>query len=425
MDRVYLDHAATTPLRPEAREAMLAAWDQSVGNPSSVHREGQKAKKLLEEARDNIAASLCCLPEEVFFTSGGTESNNWALRSLAALRMKDTLCHSETTFYSESETLTGTDKLSSLRRHIIVSEIEHPSILRTAEAMEREGVRVTRLSVDRYGLVSSESLQHAITEDTVLVSVMLANNEIGTIEPIRELSDIAHQQGALFHTDAVQAVGSIPVSIKDLGVDALSFSGHKFGGPTGIGGLYVSQSIDKRFNQSSNGMSGKGNTGRFRSLIFGGEQERGHRAGTENLAGVLGMAKALEMAVSDLAFDGKAPSGIERLRDRLIASVLDMIPEAHLCGHPGKRLPGNAHFVFDGVDGEALLLYLNVERFACSSGSACTSGSNETSHVLKAIGLSEREARSALRISIGRENTEEEVLSIVPVLQKLVQRLRK
>ena len=390
MTRVYLDYAATTMLRPEALEAMRTAWDGSCGNPSSVHREGQRARKLLEEARDSVAGSLDCAPGEIFFCSGGTEANNWALRALA----------------------------SSEKRHILVSSIEHPSVLQTCKALEQEGYHVSYLPVDKYGLVSPDSLAKALSPDTSLVSIMLANNEIGTIEPVKELAAVAHGHGALFHTDAVQAVGSIPVSIKELGVDALSFSGHKFGGPTGIGGLFVSPN-------------------RVRSFILGGEQERGHRAGTENLSGILGMAKALELAVAETsvnetAVDGSSEPGanasstrLEGVRDRLISSITAAIPGAHLCGHPEKRLPGNAHFIFDGVDGEALLLYLNVEGFACSSGSACTSGSHESSHVLKAIGLSDKEARSALRISIGRENTEEEVLSIVPVLQKLVHQLRK
>lgn len=377
MTRIYLDNAATTTIFPEVIEAMKPAWDIGIGNPSSVHAEGQKARKFLEESREEVASILSCQASEITFTSGGTESNNWAIRALASL-------HPE-------------------KKHIISSAIEHPSVLRTCKALEKEGYLVTYLPVDAYGKVSVASLNAALTDETALVSIMLANNEIGTLEPITELAEAAHARGALFHTDAVQAVGSIPVSISDLGVDALSFSAHKFGGPTGIGGLYIRDGL------------------KIPAWILGGEQEYGKRAGTENLAGALGMAKALALSTSDIE---KRISEIAAIRDTLIAQILEKIDGAKLCGHPVDRLPGNAHFVFEGVDGEALLLYLNLEGYACSSGSACTSGKNETSHVLKAIGLSEQEGKSALRISIGPRNTEDEVLSIVPVIERITTKLR-
>lgn len=376
MTRIYLDHAATTPLRPEALEAMKIAWDGTCGNPSSIHREGQKARKLLEEARDRISANLDAFSEELYFCSGGTEANNWAIRAFSSLE----------------------------KRHIIVSSIEHPSVLRTCEGLEKEGYRITYLPVDEYGFVSPESLENALSPDTSLVSVMLANNEIGTIEPVKELAEVAHKHGAFFHTDAVQAVGSIQVSFRDLGVDALSFSGHKFGGPTGIGGLIVKRGLD------------------LSPMILGGEQESRHRAGTENLAGILGMEKALSLALQELP---EKTFSLKALRNTLIHNIPESIPDARLCGHPGKRLPGNAHFVFSRISGEELLLYLNVDGFACSSGSACTSSHQETSHVLKAIGLDSETARSALRISLGSENTEEEIRSFISDLKKRVEELRK
>ena len=371
---------------------MRLVWSSDYGNPSSVHREGEMARRRLEEGRDSIARSLGALSEEIFFTSGGTESNNWAVHALFALGQKGAVIDSGKITY------TGIPK-----KRVIISSIEHPSILKTCEQLRREGAEVVLLPVDQYGLVSASSLEKALSDDTAFVSIMYANNEIGTIEPVKELSEIAHAHGVLFHTDAVQAVGSLAIDAHDLGVDALSFSAHKFGGPTGTGGLFIRSGI------------------KFEPFIVGGGQEYGHRAGTENLAGVIGMAKALELAYTD--FSSKKEEMIS-IRDHLIAEVLKTIPGSHLSGHPSKRLPGNAHFTFDMVDGEALLLYLNLKGYACSSGSACTSKKAESSHVLSAIGLNDNVAKSALRISIGRDNTEEEVLSIVPVLDKIISDLR-
>lgn len=380
--RIYLDHAATSCIRTEVLKAMSVAWDIGVANPSALHKEGQLARKLLEEGRATVAKCLNCLPAEIYFTSGGTESDNWALQSFASFAISK----------------------DSGKNHIITSQIEHPAVLQTCKLLETKGFRVTYLPVNQYGKVSSDSLVKALTPDTALVSIMYANNEIGTIEPISELASICHERGVLFHTDAVQAVGSIPVSFKEICVDAVSFSSHKFGGPAGIGGLYVKDGF------------------RIPSFMVGGTQEYGFRAGTENLAGVLGLSKALELVKSEMETENLRLSSI---RDRLIHEVIENVPGAHLCGHPTDRLPGNAHFVFEHVDGEELLLYLNIEGYACSSGSACTSSSHESSHVLKAIGLSPSLSKSALRITLGRENSEEEVLDIVPVLAKLTDRLRR
>lgn len=386
MKRVYLDHAATSNPYPEVLDVMRKAWEEGYANPSSVHREGQTARRMLEEGREAIANLLDCSSEELFFTSGGTESNNWALRSLWKMM--------------QSQGSSNAHK----RDHIIVSSIEHPSILRTVKDLSDSGAKVTFLPVDFQGLISSESLENALSPDTSFVSVMYANNEIGTVEPIKELGRICHEKGVLLHTDAVQAAGAMPISIRDLDCDLLSFSGHKFGGPKGIGGLFIRKGID------------------LPSFLTGGEQEYGHRAGTQNLSGVLGMAEALKISTTDIE---KKSANIKAIRNHLIEEVLTNIPGSHLCGHPDLRLPGNAHFLFDDIDGEALLLYLNLAGFACSSGSACTSGSTEVSHVLKALGISDQKARSALRISIGYENTEEEVLSIVPELLRIITDLRK
>ncbi|MBO4495837.1 MAG: cysteine desulfurase [Clostridiales bacterium] len=377
--RVYLDNAATTKVRPEVFDTMRLVLCEEYGNPSSIHREGQCARKLLEEARESIAQNLACTPEEVFFTSGGTESDNWAIKCAATVS-------------------------DANKRHIITSAIEHPAVLKPCLALEREGYKVTVLPVDKEGLVSPDSLAKALTPDTALVSVMLGNNEIGTIEPIAELCKLVHSQGALFHTDAVQAVGTIPVDITALGVDLLSFSAHKFYGPKGVGGLYVR----------------KGTL--LPSFIDGGAQESNHRAGTENLPGIVGMARALELAVSGLS---ETDASIRTLREILIREVLDLTPQARFNGHRTQCLPGIANFTFPGEDGERLLLMLNYEGFACSGGAACSSRNAEVSHVLTSIGLSKEEAKSSLRVSIGAFNSEEEIYRFVSALEKLLTKLRR
>ena len=366
MGRTYLDHAATTPIRPEVVEMMVSVMSENYGNPSSVHREGQRAKKLLEEARERI-------------TSGGTESDNWALKC-AALRD-----------FGDADTPT--------RSGIITSSIEHPAILRSCESLGKHGIKITYLPVDEYGQVSSDSLVEALAPETSLVSIMLANNEIGTIEPIHVLCKIAHENGALFHTDAVQAVGTIPVDISELGVDLLSFSAHKFGGPKGVGGLYAREGV------------------KLPSFLNGGAQESHHRAGTENLPGIVGMARALELAAEDLEENRKR---IRLLSEKLIALLKEHLPGVRINGHPENRLPGIVSATFPGQEGERLLLMLDLAGFACSSGAACSSKDAKASHVLTAIGLSPEESACTLRISIGKENTEDEIIRLADAIQKIV-----
>ena len=376
--RVYLDHAATTRVRPEVVEAMSAVLAEIFGNPSSVHREGQRARKLLEEARESIAASLHCDPQEIYFTSGGTESDNWALKC-ASFR------HS------------GAG--SSSRSGIITTSIEHPAVLRSCEALAEHGMKVTYLPVDTYGLVSEASLTGALSDETSLVSVMFANNEIGTIEPIRDLCRIAHERGAWFHTDAVQAVGTVTIDISELGVDLLSFSAHKFHGPKGVGALYARKALD------------------LPPFLHGGAQESSRRAGTENLSGIVGMARALELAVAEREETGKR---VRQLSEKLILLLKEKIPNVRINGLPTQKLPGIVNFTIPGTDGEKLLLMLDVHGFACSGGAACSSRSATVSHVLTAIGLSKEDAESSLRVSIGRENTEEEIVSFADTLSKLI-----
>lgn len=376
--RVYLDNAATTKVRSEVIDAMMSAFTEDYGNASSIYKEGQTAKKRLEEARESIAKSLGAMPDEIFFTSCGSESDNWAIKGVAK-------------------------KFQEKKKHIITSVIEHHAILHSCKALEKEGFEITYLPVDEYGLVNPDDLEKAIRNDTALVTIMMANNEIGTIEPIQELCAIAKKHGVLFHTDAVQAVGTIPVNVKELGVDMLSLSGHKINAPKGIGVLYIRKGLT------------------IANLIDGGAQERRRRAGTENLPYIIGLAKALELACEEM------DSNIARLsdiRDALIREVLEKIPHTRLNGHPTNRLPGNANFSFRFIEGESLLLLLDYDGFSCSSGSACTSGSLDPSHVLLAIGLPHEIAHGSLRVSIGKMNTKEEVLSIVPSLKKIVQRLR-
>ncbi len=371
--RVYLDNAATTRVRPEVFDAMRLVLCEEYGNPSSIHREGQRAKRLLEDSRERIAACLGCSPDELFFTSGGTESDNWAVRSVSGS--------------------------CSDKRHIITSAIEHPAVLNSCRQLEKEGYKVSYLPVDRYGLVSPDSLEKALTKDTSLVSIMLGNNEIGTLEPIRELAEITHEYGVLFHTDAVQAVGTIPVNVSELGVDLMSFSAHKFYGPKGVGGLYARKGV------------------KLLPYIYGGAQERSSRAGTENLPAIYGMAEALDLAVSEIETTEKR---IRFLRDLLLEKVRTVSANVILNGHETRVLPGIVNLTFPGVDGEKLLLLLNYEGFACSGGAACSSKDAGTSHVLTSIGLSEKDAKSSIRVSIGVDNTEEEIDRFVAALCKIL-----
>ena len=374
---VYMDHAATSPLREEALEAMLPYLKEHFGNPSSLHTPGREARKAVNEAREKVARALNAEPEEIYFTSGGTESNNIALW--------------------------GTVKKSPGRGHIITSAIEHHAVLDVCKDIEKSGYRVTFLPVDRYGLVSVEDVAAAIAPDTVLISIMMANNEVGTIQPIQEIGALARERGIVFHTDAVQAVGQIPVDVKKLKVDLLSLSAHKFNGPKGVGALYVRR--------------GSALTPIFR----GGGQERKLRPGTENVAGIVGMAPALELAVEELPEKTRL---LQEMRDRLIRELTAM-EAVTLNGHPTRRLPGNVNVSFHYIEGESLLLSLDLQGVAASSGSACTSGSLDPSHVLLAMGLDHQTAHGSLRLSLGRGNSHEDVDYLLSVLPPIVKRLRE
>ncbi len=378
MRRVYLDHAATTAVHPKVLETMLPYLQNQFGNPSSIYSWGREAKAATENARAQVAALINAEPAEIVFTSSGTEADNFALTGVAAA-------------------------LGQRGRHIITSTIEHHAILHTAEELERNGFQVTYLPVDADGLVDPETLKQALTPETILVSIMFANNEIGTIEPIAELAQITKEHGALFHTDAVQAVGNIPIDVKELGVDLLSLSGHKVYGPKGIGALYVRRGT------------------KIRPLIHGGAQERKFRAGTENVPGIVGLGKAAELAKLELP---ERRAHLTGLRDYLIDGVLSSIDYVRLNGHRTLRLPGNANFSFEFVEGESLLLSLDLAGIAASSGSACTSGSLDPSHVLLAIGLSHEVAHGSLRLTIGRENIKEDMDLVLSVLPNIVRRLR-
>ena len=378
---VYADHAATTAVTDTALTAMLPHFTRDYGNPSSLYRFAQEGKTHLEQARAQVAACLNARPEEIYFTSGGTEADNWALRGVAelmALKGKKT-------------------------GHIITTAIEHHAILHTAQYLEKQGYEVTYLPVDGDGLVDPANLEQAIRPDTILISVMAANNEIGTIQPIAEIGAIARAHKVLFHTDAVQAVGHIPVDVEAWNVDLLSLSGHKFGGPKGIGALYMKKPL------------------RLPALIQGGGQEKGRRSGTENVPGAAGMAAALKEAVDHLPEES---ARLAALRDKLIAG-LSKLPYTRLTGHPAKRLPGTASFVFEGVEGEALLLHLDAKGICASSGSACSSASLDPSHVLLSIGLPHAIAHGSLRLSLGSDNTEADVDYILKEVPAVVAYLRE
>ncbi|KKC28865.1 cysteine desulfurase NifS [Caldanaerobacter subterraneus] len=378
MDRIYLDNAATTPVDKRVLEAMLPYYSDVFGNPSSPYSYGQEAKKAIEEAREKVAKALGADSDEIYFTSGGSESDNWALKGVAyALKDKG--------------------------NHIITTEIEHHAVLNTCRYLEKEGFKVTYLPVDEYGLVKPEDLKKAITDKTILVSIMFANNEIGTIEPIEELVKIAHEKNVYFHTDAVQAVGNIPIDVKKLDVDLLSLSAHKIYGPKGVGALYIKKGV------------------KIHSLIQGGTQERNRRAGTENVPGIVGLGEAMELITKNL---DSHINKLTFLRDKLINGILEKIPYARLNGHPTKRLPGNVNVSFEFIDGESLILNLDMAGICASSGSACTSGSLEPSHVLLAIGLPRELARGSLRLTIGKENTEEDIDKVLEVLPQIIKRLR-
>lgn len=375
---VYADHAATTALSDTALNAMMPYFQKQYGNPSSLYSFAQEAKADLERARADIAACIGAKPEEIYFTSGGTEADNWALKGVAELR-------------------------GNKGRHIITTAIEHHAILHTAEYLEKAGFEVTYLPVDSEGFVKPEDVKAAIRPDTILISIMAANNEIGTIEPIAEIGKIAKDAKILFHTDAVQAVGHIPVNVDDWNVDLLSLSAHKIHGPRGMGVLYARKPL------------------RLPPLIHGGGQEKGRRSGTENVAGAIGLAAALKEAVSILDEEGKR---LSTLRDRLMDGLVASIPRSKVTGPRENRLPGTASLVFECVEGESILLLLDGKGISSSSGSACSSASLDPSHVLLAIGLPHEIAHGSVRLSLGRENTDADVDYMLEVIPQVIERLR-
>ncbi|MEG0935168.1 MAG: cysteine desulfurase NifS [Clostridia bacterium] len=380
MKRIYLDNAATTRVSDEVIAAMLPYLTTYYANPSSTHHEyGREARKGLDQARAQVAAALGADPAEIYFTGCGTEADNWAIRGTA---------------YAKK------DK----GRHLITSAIEHHAVMHTCAALEREGFEVTYLPVDSYGRVSPDDLEKAIRPDTTLVSIMMANNEIGTLEPIAQLGAIAKAHGVWMHTDAVQAIGSVPIDLRTLPVDMLSLSGHKFHAPKGVGALYIRKGVH------------------IARLIEGGSQERGQRAGTENMGSIVGMGVAIERATQNLEAHN---AYLTALRDRLIAGIMQNIPEVLLNGHPTERLPGNANVSIRYVEGEALLMRLDLDaHIAASTGSACASGSLDPSHVLLAIGLPHEVAHGSLRFSFSEENTAEEVDETIAALTRIVKFLR-
>ena len=377
--QIYFDHAATTFVKPEVVDAMLPYFTQEYGNASTVYRLGESSKSALDNARQTVADVIGCLPREIYFTSCGTEADNWAIKGVA--------------FANKNK-----------GNHIITSQIEHHAVLHTCQYLEKNGFEVTYLPVDEYGKISLDDLKNAIKDTTILISIMFANNEIGTVQPIKEIGAIAREKGIYFHTDAVQAVGAIPINVADMNIDMLSMSAHKFNGPKGVGALYI-----------------KGGT-RIDNLFHGGGQELRKRAGTENIAGIVGLATALKLANDTI--DEKI-NQLTQKRDYIINTIQNTIPYSKLNGHPTDRLPSNINFSFKFIEGESLLLWLDIAGIAASSGSACTSGSLDPSHVLLAIGLPHEIAHGSLRISLGEENTMDEINYFLEKLPEIVTKLRK
>lgn len=376
---IYMDHAATTAVRPEVLDAMLPYFTEKFGNPSGVYTFASKNKDVVNVSRDIIADSLGAKPEEIFFTGGGSESDNWALKGVA-------------------------EAYADRGKHIITTKIEHHAILHTCQYLEKRGYEVTYLDVDEKGMVDPAKLEAAIRPDTILISVMAANNEIGTIEPVAEIGEIAKRHGVFFHTDAVQAYGQIPLDVNEMNIDMLSCSGHKLNGPKGVGFLYIRSGV------------------KLGSFIHGGQQERGRRAGTENVPGIVGMGKAAELAVRDMTEHAKTET---KIRDHMISRILSEIPYARLNGHDTDRLPNNINISFQFVEGETILIMLDMAGICASAGSACTSGSIDPSHVLTAIGLPKEISHGAVRLTLGYENTMEEADYVVDNLKRIVENLRK
>lgn len=376
--RIYVDNAATTPTDPKIAETMLSYMTEKYGNPSSVHSFGREVRKEVTAAREHLAALIGAEPSEIFFTSGGSESDNFALKGIAFANQKR-------------------------GNHIITTQVEHHAVLHTCQWLEQHGFKVTYLPVDEYGMINLDDLKEAITDRTILISIMFANNEVGTIQPIREIGEIAKAKGIYFHTDAVQAIGSVKINVKELHIDLLSLSGHKFYGPKGIGAIYIRRGV------------------KIEPVQQGGAQERNMRAGTENVPAIIGLGMAAQIAMD--SFDAKN-AHLTELRDQLIQGIQEKIPDIKLNGHLTKRLPGNVNFSFQYVEGESLLLNLDMKGIAASSGSACTSGSLDPSHVLLAMGMTHETAHGSLRISLGRMNTKEDIAYILEILPEVIERLR-
>ena len=376
---IYLDHAATTATRPEVVDAMLPYFTENFWNPSSVYTPALNNRKVIDESRDTIAKSLGTTPENIYFTAGGSESDNWALKCTA-------------------------EAYASKGNHIITTKIEHHAILHTAEYLEKRGFEITYIDVDENGILKLDDLKAAIRPDTILISVMFANNEIGTIQPIKEIGAIAKEHGIIFHTDAVQAYAQIPINVDEYNIDMLSVSGHKFGGPKGIGFLYIRKGL------------------KLRSFVHGGAQERKRRAGTENITGIVGLAKAVEIAFATM--DERIKKETE-VRDYAIKRILAEVPYCRLNGDAVKRVPNNINISFQFIEGESLLIMLDMAGICASSGSACTSGSLDPSHVLLAIGLPHEIAHGSLRMTIGEETTKEDMDYVVDKIKEIVTKLRK
>lgn len=378
MNRIYLDHAATTPTDPKVVEAMQPYFSEKYGNPSSIHSFGQETKSAVEAAREKVARLIGAKPEEIVFTSGGTEADNYAIEGVA---------------YAQE----------SKGKHIITSAIEHHAVTKCCEFLKKRGFEITHLPVDKYGLVDPEAVKKAITSQTILVSIMHANNEIGTIEPIEEIAKVVKERGVTFHVDAVQTVGHVSIDVNKLGVDLLSMSAHKLYGPKGVGALYIRKGT------------------RLTNFLYGGEQEKGRRASTENVPGIVGFGAAAELAQQEMNAEN---ARLQPLRDKLIKGILDNIPDVVLNGHPTQRLANNVNVSVKYIEGESMLLNLDMEGIAASSGSACTSGSLDPSHVLLAIGLPHEIAHGSLRFSMGKQTTEADIDKVLEVLPKIVAKLR-
>lgn len=375
----YFDHAATTAVKEEVLKEMIPYYCIEYGNASSLYSIGRKSRKILENSREKVAKVLNCKPKEIYFTSCGSESDNLAIKGIAR-------------------------KHKNKGKHIITTKIEHPAVLNTCKSLEKDGFTVTYLGVDKDGFISLEELKNSIREDTILISIMFANNEIGTIEPIKEIGRIAKEKGVIFHTDCVQAVGNVKIDVKELGIDLLSFSSHKFYGPKGVGAIYINKNVE------------------FEKIQDGGHQEKNKRAGTENIAGIVGLAKAIELADKNLE---KYNSKLITLRDFYFDEITKNIPNVKINGSKEKRLPGNANVSFKNINGEQLLLELDSLGICASSGSACTSGQSEPSHVLTAIGLNAEYIQGSLRTTFGEENTKEDVEFLIKSIIEITNKIRK